>query len=120
MTEAAPSRKVIFAVWPVTPLSSPGLLPPGPRNATRALAPRRAQSVGRAVDDVVETLLERGTEIDLEQQMRAAAQVEAEIDLLLRHEARQLGERVGGEHVRQREDHAERADHHDDDDLPGL
>ncbi len=79
-----------------------------------------AQRGAGTVDDVVEALLQRGAEIDLEQKVRAAAQIEAEADLPLGQEAGQRVDRRCGKEVRRGKDHAKRADDQDEGDLPGL
>ena len=58
-----------------------------------------AQRVAHGLLDRVETLALGRRDIDLEQQIRPAAQVETERDLLVRHPARQPGELLFGEQV---------------------
>ena len=67
---------------------------------------RVAQRVAHGLLDRVETLALGRGDIDLEQQIRAAAQVETERHLLVRHPARQPGELLLGEQIGEREKHS--------------
>jgi hypothetical protein len=82
-----------------------------------ALAPERQAHLG---DEVLEALLDHGVDADLEQQVRAALQIEAEIDLAFRQPVGPSLDRVPGKEVGHGGDHG--TDQHDDDepDLPGL
>src|SRR5262249_40540170 len=82
--------------------------------------PRIAQLGARGVDDIVEALAQHLIHVDLEQQVRAAAEVEAQADLLVREPGRHTLESSGIEQVRRREDHPEGTDDQDRQDLPGL
>src|SRR5690606_20696424 len=65
-----------------------------------------------------EPLPDDGLGLDFEQQMRAAAQVEAEIDLLFGQPVRQLFRRRAVEQIGRGEDRAYNADGEDQNDLP--
>ncbi len=79
---------------------------------------RIAQRVAHAVGDRVEALALRRGDIDLEQEVGAAAKVETERDLLVRNDVRQMRQLRRGEQIRQAQDHAERADNADQQDFP--
>ena len=70
-------------------------------HAEAAIAdPRRPQDRADVVQQRVEPLVDHRPQIDLEQQMRAALQVEAEIDLLVRQPVRQALHLLATEQVR--------------------
>ncbi len=74
---------------------------------------RRAELAAQRIDQRVEALAPDGAHVDLEQQMRAAAQIEAEAHLLLRDPPRQGIERLRREQIGQAQDHAQRANPQD-------
>ena len=77
-----------------------------------------AQCIADAVGNRVEALALRRIDIDVKQEIGAAAQVEAERDLLFRDEMRQIAELRGGEQVRQAQQHAEQAGPADQQNFP--
>ena len=79
---------------------------------------RVAQRVADAVGDRIEPLALRRFDIDLQQQIRAAAQIEAEGDLLLRDESRQSVELRGREQVGEAQKHAQQTHPADQQNLP--
>ena len=85
-------------------------------DAAAVLDPRPAQRRGDAVDDVVQALGQSRLELDLHQEVRAAPQVEAEVDLLARQPARHVLGQVAVEHVgcgvsKAQQQHDRRQDH---------
>ena len=76
------------------------------------------QRVAHIVDQRVEPLALGRGDIDLEQQVRAAAQVETQRHLLVREERGQAVECGLAQEVRRRQQHAERADRADQHDFP--
>ena len=79
---------------------------------------RVEQRVADIVDDRIQALALRRRDIDLEQQIGPAAQVEPERHLLVRHHVRHPRQQGRAEQVRRREQHAERADRADQQDFP--
>ena len=79
------------------------------------VAPERRADL---IDNVFELLVDHRIDVDLEQQVRTAPEIEAEIDRLARNEGRQAGKHLGRQEVRNREQQPDQAHADHQNDLP--